>query len=168
MRSLLAVAFGEIHVGATRVIGNHGLTGRAARLNPVRAIFLIKCLIILACLPAEAAPDPFKNLHYSGKQWLDLIDKSNKLSDDNRLSIDEKRRIFCRYGLQALRWGEVYKNELFEAAEIFRLLEEPAGTGYQPNYNGLLNDAKAHTRLLTVYYKVYQNCRSYGYDEISY
>ena len=134
-----------------------------------RVILWITCFVFLSTLPTAAEPLPFKDLEHSAKRWLELIDKSNSLSDNHQLNLDEKRRIFCRYGLQALNWGKVYRNELLEAAETARVLNKLSpDTGFLAHYSDLKNAAEEPTILLADYAKVYQNCGSYGHNEDSY
>lgn len=134
-----------------------------------RVIPWITCFVFLSTLPTSAEPLPFKDLEHSAKRWLELIDKSNTLTDNHQLSLDEKRRIFCRYGLQALNWGKVYRNELLEAAETARILNKLSpDTGFLAHYSDLKNAAEKHAILLADYVKVYQNCGSHGHNEDSY
>ena len=135
-----------------------------------RAFLMITCFVFLSAIPTAAEQEvPFKDLEHSGKRWLELIDKSISLSDNNYLSLNEKRRIFCRYGLQALGWGKAYRNEILEAAEMARKYNKLSpGTVFLTHYNELKFAAGEQTTLLANYAKVYQNCPSHGHHENSY
>lgn len=125
--------------------------------------------MFLLALPISAEPVPFEDLEHSGKRWLELINKSNSVSENHQLSLDEKRRVFCRYGLQSLDWGKAYVNEILEAAEIARILNKLSPeTGLLVHYNDLKNTAERTAILLVDYARVYQNCRSYGHGENSF
>jgi hypothetical protein len=124
-------------------------------MSQMRAIPLIIFFVILSALPAVAESIiSFEDLEHSGKRWTELINKSVSLSDNHRLTLDEKRKVFCRFGLQALAWGEVYKNELYKAAVAVRILSELSPEPFKTL-------AEKHELHLVHYRRVYKNCRSF-------
>ena len=105
----------------------------------------------------------------AGKMWLEYIKKSTSLSGDPQLSVDENRKIFCRYGLQALAWGEVKRNELSNEVELLRKLNKILpNADLQDELQEYKRMAQSHQVVLADYFKVYMNCRSLGYSETTY